>query len=323
MPTLNRATRGASRIGAILTALFLVAMLLPGAALAANTVTPATGGRASPPTPRPRSPGTAPRPLIGRPVGDRAGDTRRRHASRSRSPGGVRVPGRRRARPASVGRGLRHAGRSAATSVTRAPPSITTRPAPRRAPATLTFVRAPGPSDAPGTRWTAGSITASGLASGAAGALGQVAGAAILILPDCTEHDGDGGRRNLATQPIVHSQDQFGNPRTGDSIALITVPSARRVRLHGEPQADHGSGRRRFAELQHRHRGLVRAPRVDRGRAPVDSRPSRSRAGAARRSSSSSPSRRAGRPRHLLARSRSSRSRTPTATRSRCPPRSS
>ena len=33
MPTLNRATRGASKVGAILTALFLVAMLLPGAVL--------------------------------------------------------------------------------------------------------------------------------------------------------------------------------------------------------------------------------------------------------------------------------------------------
>ena len=35
MPALNRATRGTSKAGAILTALILVAMLLPGAVLAA------------------------------------------------------------------------------------------------------------------------------------------------------------------------------------------------------------------------------------------------------------------------------------------------
>ncbi len=49
MPALNRATRGTSKAGAILTALILVAMLLPGAVLAAPgpvTVTPATGGGA-------------------------------------------------------------------------------------------------------------------------------------------------------------------------------------------------------------------------------------------------------------------------------------
>ena len=39
MPALNRATRGTSKVGAILTALILVAMLLPGAALAASIPT--------------------------------------------------------------------------------------------------------------------------------------------------------------------------------------------------------------------------------------------------------------------------------------------
>ncbi len=50
MADLNRATRGTSKVGATLTALILVAMLLPGAALAAPlpdaSVTPATGGGA-------------------------------------------------------------------------------------------------------------------------------------------------------------------------------------------------------------------------------------------------------------------------------------
>jgi trimeric autotransporter adhesin len=47
MPALNHATRGAGKVGAILTALILVAILLPGAALAAPaSVTPATGGGA-------------------------------------------------------------------------------------------------------------------------------------------------------------------------------------------------------------------------------------------------------------------------------------
>ena len=46
MPTLNRLTRSTSKVGAILACLFLVAMLLPGAVLAANTVAPATGSGA-------------------------------------------------------------------------------------------------------------------------------------------------------------------------------------------------------------------------------------------------------------------------------------
>ncbi len=42
MPTPNRLTRSTSKVGAILACLFLVAMLLPGAVLAANSVIPAT-----------------------------------------------------------------------------------------------------------------------------------------------------------------------------------------------------------------------------------------------------------------------------------------
>ena len=87
----------------------------------------------------------------------------------------------------------------------------------------------------------AGVITASGLVAGAAGALVEVPGAAVLsysVAPSVTAAAGVA----LAVSPTVLSADQFGNPRSGDSVTLSTVPSTSGFSCTINPKPTVGSG---------------------------------------------------------------------------------
>lgn len=93
---------------------------------------------------------------------------------------------------------------------------------------------------------TTGSITASGLASGAAGSLVEVPGSAVLSYQTAPSTSATAGSA-LGTQPVVLSQDQFGNVRSGDSILLTSVPPTGGLSCTTNPKLTNGSGLASFS----------------------------------------------------------------------------
>jgi len=80
-----------------------------------------------------------------------------------------------------------------------------------------------------------------GISDASAGTLTEVPGAAQLTYQTAPSTTATAGTA-LATQPVVLSKDQFGNPRSGDSILLSTVPSTGGFTCTTNPRTTNGSG---------------------------------------------------------------------------------
>ena len=117
---------------------------------------------------------------------------------------------------------------------------------------------------------TTGSITASGLASGAAGNLVEVPGAAILSYQTAPSTSAIAGTA-LAQQPIVLSQDKFGNVREADSILLASVPSTGGFSCTLNPKPTLASGLVTFAGCTFTKQGSYVIRASTSGGTPVDS----------------------------------------------------
>lgn len=93
-------------------------------------------------------------------------------------------------------------------------------------------------------------ITGSGIVAGAAGTLTVVPGAGTLQFTQGTIGNAASGA-DLSPQPIVHSEDQYGNARSGDSVTLSIKPgtgtSGATVGCTTNPVATNGSGNATFA----------------------------------------------------------------------------
>jgi len=229
MPTLNRATRGASRVGAILTAFFLVAMLLPGAVLATNSVVPASNTALSADTNSVDGSG-AWTPITGPQVNGTGGTLDDGTVVFTIADAGEFAfnPG--------VGSASLSGGVGCGTlAVNPAVPTVV---------AASVTVNLTGdssgactlnvaglqvrPTAAGGTPLETSLIDTSGTAgvTGTAGTLSVVPGAAILTFQVAPSPTSVVAHANFATSPTIRSKDQFNNLRTGDSIALATVPAA-------------------------------------------------------------------------------------------------
>ncbi len=85
-----------------------------------------------------------------------------------------------------------------------------------------------------------------GVSDATAGSLTEVPGAPVLSYQTAPSTSGTAGTA-LATQPVVLSQDQFGNVRSGDSVTLTSVPSTGGFSCTTNPVSTNGSGLATFA----------------------------------------------------------------------------
>ena len=269
MPTLNRKPRTTSRIGAILAVLFLVAMLLPGAVLAAApTVIPATGGGAISADTAAIPPGSGAYTTLAGPSisGAGAGDI-------GAGPLTFTIAGAFEFQ-AGAGSAVLSGGAGCGTlvlgaaTVTSSAASVTTAGASTGACSIVFSGLRVRPSGA-GTPLATGSIAASGLATGAAGVLGMVPGAALLSyqlpLPSTSATAGTA----LSQQPIVLSADKFGNPREADSITLTSVPAAGGFSCTLNPKPTSASGLVTFAGCTFTSQGSYQIQASTAGGTPV------------------------------------------------------
>ena len=246
MPDLSRATRGTSKVGAILACLFLVAMLLPGAVLAANTVTPATGTALSADTNSVNGNGawtTITGPQVNGTSGTLAAGT---------VIFTIADAGEFAFNPAVGSASLTGAGCGTLAIVPPVPTVVA-------ASVTVTLENSSSgtcnlvlaglqvrPTAAGAAPLEASAIVTSGTAGvsdpGAPTNLSVVPGAAILSyqapLPSTSAVAGTA----LTDQPIVLSKDQFDNVRVGDSIQLASVPSTGGFSCATNPKPTNGSG---------------------------------------------------------------------------------
>ena len=219
MSTLNRATQGTSKVGAILTALLLVAMLLPCAVLAAPapTVTPATGGGAISADTALASPGSgAYTSLTGPAVAEGAVGQLAAGTIVLDLPSGFDFL-------AGSGTATKSADCSLTLDsvvVTVATATLTLSGTSSATACTITFS---GLRVRPtvGTPLQSGTISNTGSVGpgGNWGALQEVAGAPVLSFsqqPSATS----AAATAFATQPIVLDKDKFDNVREGDAISL-------------------------------------------------------------------------------------------------------
>jgi hypothetical protein len=93
-------------------------------------------------------------------------------------------------------------------------------------------------------------ITASGIVAGAAGSLTVVPGAGTLQFTQGTIGNA-AADVDLSPQPVVHTEDQYGNARTGDSVAISIKPGTgtpgATVTCTTNPVVTNGSGNATFA----------------------------------------------------------------------------
>jgi trimeric autotransporter adhesin len=109
-----------------------------------------------------------------------------------------------------------------------------------------------------------------GVSDATAGSLTEVAGAAELSYQTAPSTSATAGTA-LVQQPVVLSQDQFGNVRSGDSILLSSVASTGGLSCTTNPKATIGSGLASFTACTFTNNGsyVIRASVA--GGTPVDS----------------------------------------------------
>jgi len=232
---------GPRRFGAVLLAAFLLVSLLPGSALAAASVTSATGGGAISADTAGTPPGNGTYASLTGPsiVVTTAGDIGIGTITITR-PAGFEFATTSPDPSVSVGAtGAVAAFTSATTSVL----TFTVTGANTGA-GTVVFsgVRVRPtvgfPLAASGELQVGGSA---GVSDATSGLLTEVAGAAILSYQTTPSTSATAGTA-LAQQPVVLSQDQFGNVRSGDSILLSSVPSTGGFSCTTNPKLTNGSG---------------------------------------------------------------------------------
>ena len=237
---------GPRRFGAVLLAAFLLVSLLPGSALAAASVTSATGGGAISADTAGTPPGNGTYASLTGPsiVVTTAGDIGIGTITITR-PAGFEFATTSPDPSVSVGAtGAVAAFTSATTSVL----TFTVTGANTGA-GTVVFsgVRVRPtvgfPLAASGELQVGGSA---GVSDATSGLLTEVPGAPILSFQTAPSTSATAGTA-LATQPVVLSQDQFGNVRSGDSVTLTSVPSTGGFSCTTNPVATNGSGLASFA----------------------------------------------------------------------------
>lgn len=226
MADLSRATRGTGKVGAILACLVLVAMLLPGAVLAAVTITPVTGGGAISADTASPSPGTGAWTALGGPVVTEG------------APGDIpnagtvtlTLSGSFEFRTAALGGavGAAFTASAGACALTATPPVVaattitttlggTATTGGDRCRLTFSGIQA---RPTVGTTPNTGTLAFTGAITSAAGTLTMVAGAPILTFTTQPSSPALAGTAFTPNQPIVQSLDRFGNVRVADPITL-------------------------------------------------------------------------------------------------------
>ena len=270
MPDLSRATRGTSKVGAILASFMLVAMLLPGAVLAAApTIIPATGGTTISADTAATPPGSGVYTSLTGPAisGAGPGDIGAGTLTFTISGAFEFQAGQGSAALSGAGCGTLVLGTA---TVTTSAASVTTTVGPSTGACSITFSGLRVRPSGNGTPLVTGSITASGLATGAAGALSMVPGAAKLSYQTAPSTSATAGTP-LDQQPIVLSQDQFGNVREADSILLSSVPPTGGFSCTLNPKPTLASGLVTFAGCTFTKQGPYVIHASTTGGTPVDS----------------------------------------------------
>ena len=268
MPTPNRLTRSTSKVGAILACLFLVAMLLPGAVLAANTVTPASGTALS--ADRNSVDGSGAWTTITGPQVNGTGGT----LGAGTVVFTIADAGEFAFNP-GVGSASLSGGAGCGTlAISPAVPTVVA------ASVTVTLTGASSaacnlvlsglqvrPTAAGAAPLETSAIDTSGTAgvTGSAGTLSVVPGAAILSFQVAPSPTSVTAGVDFTTSPTIRSRDQYNNLRAGDSDHPRHGARDDRAAVHVELGVDRGRGRR-LRQLPDQHRGIVRAPRDGRSR---------------------------------------------------------
>jgi trimeric autotransporter adhesin len=211
-------TFGSHRIGAVVIASLLLAGLLPGSALAAVGVTPATGGTAISADTNSSNGSGAWTTLAGPVVNGTSGDLDAGSVTFTIDDAGEFGFNAGSGTTAVTGTGC---GTLVVTDITTVAASSTitlTGDSSGTCNVTLSGLQV-RPTAAGAAPLETSGITASGLASGGAGTLTVVPGTAILDFTNATIGDQPAGV-DFDVQPTVHSEDQYGNDRTGDNITL-------------------------------------------------------------------------------------------------------
>ncbi|HSW42553.1 MAG TPA: hypothetical protein VLM76_08605 [Patescibacteria group bacterium] len=225
MADLSRATRGTGKVGAILACLVLVSMLLPGAVLAATTITPATGGSAISADTASPSPGTGAWTALGGPVvtDGNPGDIPNTGTVTLTLSGSFEF--RTAALGGAVGAAFTAAagacGLTATTPVVAALTITTTLAGTATTGGDRCRLTFSGIQVRPtvGTLPNTGALAFSGVITGAAGSVTMVVGAPILTFTQQPSSTATAGTA-FPAQPIVQSLDRFGNVRVADPITL-------------------------------------------------------------------------------------------------------
>jgi hypothetical protein len=211
-------TFGSHRIGAVALALLLLAGALPSAVLAAVGVTPATGGTAISADTNSSNGTGAYTTLAGPAVNGTSGDLDAGTVTFT-----IDDPGEFAFNPGSgttavTGAGCGNLAVSDITTLAATSTITLTGDSTGTCNVTLSGLQV-RPTAAGAAPLETSGITASGAASGNAGTLTVVPGTAILDFTNATIGDQAAGV-DFDVQPSVHSEDQYGNVRVGDSIAL-------------------------------------------------------------------------------------------------------
>ena len=241
---------GLQRFGAVLIASFLLVGLLPGAVLAAVSLTPATGGSAISADKNSVDGSGAYTTLTGPQVNGTSGDLNAGTVTFTIDDAGEFAFNPGTGSASLTGAGCSTLAIGSGPTVVAASVSVTlTGGSSGTCNLVLSGLQV-RPTAAGATPLETSGITASGLVSGSAGTLTVVPGAGILQFTQGTIGSASAGV-NLSPQPTVHSEDQYSNVRVGDPITLSIKPgtgsTGATVDCTANPVSTNGSGDATFA----------------------------------------------------------------------------